>query len=835
MIRHTICHWDPGVRPAPITMKPIPTSHSGSRALSLLATWLAVGIQAHAESPPAFEPQPDFYQVVSGQANRLNPRSGGYTALGAKNQSYNAAGYNQLDGYVYAWGRYSPYKNQLIRIHGDGSFVALGASVPNSDVSPETGYYAADMDYDGNLWVRSNKLDGGSALVRINVETNTYDIVRFTGASAGGVADLVYMEIDGRPHFFGARHQRLFIWDVEAGSVSRIDVANLPEGRTTYGAAYTDKDGSLFVSSNKGGVYQILNFTSPNPRAVYLLDSAVTNNNDGWSIPQQDSPILIPENQPPAITMGDSATTDLPGAKIGISLNISDEGLPLEGDGLTIKWTQESGPGEVKFSRDHRATTDVSFSKNGDYVIRATADDGEYSVSEDFNVHVADDDVKGVSTYAVSDDEYRQARRVWAQVKDQLHCRDEGTPLETEKLGFDTDDYHLAQDSEVFVTLIYDGGNYRNTLGWYDASQPETYTTIWKDASTGPNLPLRQGAMASLGVLPAGTDLRFHLKQDGAREGELMIHQDAVRNPEGMEHVAGRLFSEVTEQRPLVLAFEDWEYGKTDLDYNDVIFQIQIRPVSLGTTQYDDVIPGASGIQSNRQARGVEQHLRRVGIARASFEHIGQLYYLPDRPITLTMIEDRSSMKFDLCAYDHGAIDHLEPSSLDYRKAAAESAISLMDDRSSNIGSTTSFDPGAHGLAGKTVGFFIVPNNVRSTYLRNPWRYTPKGQGERTKRQPLFTLNGANPGLADQFLSFSGIGGTVFAIEDHSRHEDPYLPEAGEVSNSSFDDIIIHFDAVLESAGNFAEAYRIGSPDPTSNFVESDGHAPRDPQVGCCY
>ncbi|MBK1828169.1 DUF4114 domain-containing protein [Haloferula rosea] len=807
-----------------------------STCLQLLASpCLALALHAQDEAPPVFEPQPDFYQVVSGQANRLNPRSGGYTPLGVKTESYNAAGYNPLDGYVYAWGRYAPYKDKLIRIHGDGSYRIIGTPVPNADASPETGYYAADMDHDGNLWVRSNKLDSGSALIRINVETNRYDIIRFSGASAGGVADLVYLKIDGRPYFFGARHQRLFIWDVEARTVSRVNVANLPEGRTTYGAAYTDKDGSLFVSSNKGGVYQILNFTKYNPRAVYLLDSAVTNNNDGWSIPEQASPIIVPENQPPAITLGDSATTDLPGASVNIALTITDEGLPLEGDGLTIQWTQESGPGEAKFSRNHRATTDVTFTKNGDYVIRATADDGEYQVSEDFNVTVTNDDVSKITTYAVSEDAYRQARQLWAQVKEQLHCRNEGTPLETEKLGFNPEDFHLQEDSEVLVTLIYDGGTNRNTLGWHDASNPDLKTTIWQDASTGPNLPLRQGARASLGVLPAGTDLRFHLIQDGARGGSLMLYQDAYLNPGSMEHVAARLFTGVTEDRPLILAFEDWELGYTDLDYNDVIFQIEFRPVSLGTTQYDNVIPGISGIHSNREARGVERHLRNLGIARASFEHVGQLYQLPNHPIQVTMIEDRSSMKFDLCVYDHGKLDHLDPSSLEYRKKAAESAISIMDDRLCNIGSVTTMDPVALGLSGKTVGFFIVPNNTRSTFLRNPWRYTPKGQGERTKRQPLFTLNGANAGNRDQFLSFVGNSGTVFAIEDHSRYEDEALPEDGAVSDNTFDDIIIHFDTVLETTGGFHEDYRIGSPDPTTGFIEDDGHLPREDDVECCY
>lgn len=806
------------------------------RCRDLLGASLTLAIPAQAASnPPVFEPQPDFYQVISGQANRLNARSGGYTPLGGNHSPYNAAGYNPLDGYVYAWGRFAPYKDKLIRIHGDGSFEILGSLKPSGETSPETNYYAGDMDHEGNLWVRSNKLDGGSALIRINVQTMRYEVVHFTGASASGVADLVYLRIDGRPYFFGARHQRLFIWDVDARTVNRVNVANLPEGRTTYGAAYTDKDGSLFVSSNNGGVYQILNFTTPSPRAVYLLDSAVTNNNDGWSIPEEASPILIPENQPPAITLREDATTDLDGATINIDLKVSDEGLPLEGDGLTIRWTQESGPGEAKFSRNHRANTNVTFSKDGDYVIRATADDGEYEVSEDFNVRVVNDDVESISTWTVPEDDYRQARKIWAQVKEQLHCREEGTVLEAEKLGFHPDDFHLTTDAEVIVTLIYDGGNHRNTLGWYEASDPQTRTTIWHDASTGPSLPLRQGARASLGILPAGTDLRFHLIQDGARDGQLTLFQDAALNPSGMEHVAGRLFNGLDDDRPLILAFEDWEYGISDLDYNDVIFQVEFRPVVMPTTQYDFVIPEVGGIHSNRQARGVEQHLRHLGIARSDFEHTGQLYQLPDHPIRVTMVEDRSSMKFDLCVYDHSLEAHLDPSSLAYRREAAKNAVSILDDRLGDLGSVVSFDPRLHGLAGRTVGFFIVPNNTRSTFLRNPWRYTPKGQGERTKRQPLFTLDSANPGGLDQFLSFAGAGGTVFAIEDHSRFEDFWEPEAGEVSDDTFDDIIIHFSTVLERAGHFPQGYRLASPDPTTGWAGDDGHQARPAGVKCCY
>ena len=54
------------------------------------------------ENPPVFEPTPAFFQVVSGQLNALDPNSGGYTSIGAKLSSYNAAGYNVLHQYAYA-------------------------------------------------------------------------------------------------------------------------------------------------------------------------------------------------------------------------------------------------------------------------------------------------------------------------------------------------------------------------------------------------------------------------------------------------------------------------------------------------------------------------------------------------------------------------------------------------------------------------------------------------------------------------------------------------------------------------------------------------------------
>ncbi|MGJ8673381.1 DUF6923 family protein [Rubritalea sp.] len=789
---------------------------------------LAGESQLFAEEVP-FERQPEFFQVVSGQLNALNPRDGVYTKIGDNNESYNAAGYNIQDDYVYAWGRYAPYKDQLIRIHGDGSFSALGTPSTEGRKVPTYNIYAGDMDFEGHLWVRGDRFYSPD-LMKINVETSTYEMVSFSGINPGGVADLVYQEIDGKGYFFGARNQDLYTWDVENKTVTRVSVKNLPSGRVAYGAAYTDLNGSLFVSSNAGGVYQIINHTTDSPRAAFLLDSVVTRNNDGFSCPAAESPLIVPENQEPIITIEDGGVTIGGTRRCTVDLGIADEGLPLTGDGLTVEWSHQTGPDVIKFYDDNESKTEMYFSKNGQYVARCSASDGELTVFEDFYITVADDAVSSVDTYSQTEDAYEYSRNLWSEVKEQLHCKKNGTFLEVEKRGFNAEDFVLEVDSEVIVTAIYDGGTHRNTLFWYNGNEPSESTAVWHSYVMGPAAPLKPGSRASLGVLPAGTPLRFGLVVDGARGDETMVFQDAEYNPEGAIQCAARLFDGDSD-RPLVLAFEDQVAG--DEDFNDVIFQIEIIPRYRGVAQYDDVITGQYGLHSDRGRRGVERHLSNFYMDTAEFETLGQVFKLPSEPITVEFIEDRSSMKFDLCVFDYDQLVNLDPSSLEFRKRAAQSAVSILDDRKTNPGDSVTFDPSAYGLAGKNVGFMLVPNNVRQVFLRNPHRYTAKGHGERTKRQPLFSLVGANPGYMDQILTMSDGEMTVLCIEDHTRYENADAPEDGDVSNSSFDDAIIVIKGNLEGVNLFDNMYGLPTEDPTLGFTGEDGITPREGIV--CY
>lgn len=801
----------------------------GTFCSATLLTCLAFSaIDIRAEGIP-FERQPNFFQVVSGQLNSLDPRDGVYTKIGDKLESYNAAGYNIKDDMVYAWGRYAPYKDQLVRIHGDGTFVALGTPTTTGTVVPTFRIYAGDMDFEGNLWVRGDRFYSPD-LMKINVETSTYEMVQFTGVNPGGVADIVYQEFEGGKYFYGTRNQDLYVWDLSNYTVTKVPVKNLPEGRVAYGAAYTDQGGNLYVSNNGGGVYQIINHRTSEPRAVFILDSLVTGNNDGFSCPVVESPLVIPDNQAPTITMEDNAITTSGDKRAIIDLGIADEGLPFEGNGLEVSWKHQSGPAKMQFASPEESKTEITFPKNGQYIARCEATDGELTVSEEFHIDVVDDQVVAVETYSKSEDDYKYSRRMWAEVKEQLHCRKNGTVLESEKRGFDASNYRLSQDSEVILTAIYDGGSYRNTVFWYDANNNTQKTEIWHSYMLEPNTPLKPGSRASLGVLPAGTDLRFGLLVDGARGGDVEVYQDSELNPESREQCAGRLFG-LNHDGTMILAFEDQVNG--DEDFNDVIFQVEIIPRFRGVAQYDDVIPGHLGIHSDRERRGVERHLSNLEMNDAAHEVVSQLFLMPETPVTIEFLEDRSSMKFDLRVFDYDKVKHLDPSSLEFRRRATKASIRLVNDRTADPGDTISFNPSNYGLNGKTVGLVFVPNNTRWVFLRNSSRYTPKGKGNRTKRQPLFSLVNGNPGNMDQILTFTRDDTTVICLEDHSRYENEDNPELGAVSNHSFDDAIFVVRGGLKGVNIFDNLYGLPTVDPTEDFDGEDGVAKRDGII--CY
>jgi hypothetical protein len=92
-------------------------------------------------------------------------------------------------------------------------------------------------------------------------------------------------------------------------------------------------------------------------------------------------------NQPPTGSAGADAAVTLPGS-VGLDGTVSDDGLPVPPGAVSTVWSRTSGPGTVTFADAAAVDTTASFSAAGSYVLRLTADDGQYAVFDEVTVTV---------------------------------------------------------------------------------------------------------------------------------------------------------------------------------------------------------------------------------------------------------------------------------------------------------------------------------------------------------------------------------------------------------------------------------------------------------------
>ncbi len=175
---------------------------------------------------------------------------------------------------------------------------------------------------------------------------------------------------------------------------------------------------SIYVTSTSGSLVETVDISAANPRHaedvvlapaaanpgqthMYVVDRGVDNQadpneNDGKMYEMNAS--LPSGNQPPAVNAGADRAVVMP-ATVSLDGSVSDDGLPA-GATVTSTWSQLPGaPGSASFTNPTSATTDVSFSAPGTYVLRLTADDTELQASDDVTVRV---DPEGATTLDVS-------------------------------------------------------------------------------------------------------------------------------------------------------------------------------------------------------------------------------------------------------------------------------------------------------------------------------------------------------------------------------------------------------------------------------------------------
>src|SRR5207247_2071491 len=112
----------------------------------------------------------------------------------------------------------------------------------------------------------------------------------------------------------------------------------------------------------------------------------LTASDSAFTVFDETAITVEPQNQPPVVNAGADLTITLPNTAT-LNGTVTDDGLP-PGSTLTIQWSKVSGPGTVTLSAPNAASTMASFSVAGSYVVKLTASDSEFIVSDEAAIDV---------------------------------------------------------------------------------------------------------------------------------------------------------------------------------------------------------------------------------------------------------------------------------------------------------------------------------------------------------------------------------------------------------------------------------------------------------------
>ncbi len=141
-------------------------------------------------------------------------------------------------------------------------------------------------------------------------------------------------------------------YDVFPGTVDTVVWSKVSgPGAVTFSNPSNTVTAATFSTN---GIYRLRLFAS---------DSFLSGSND----------LFVTVDAPPVVNAGPATTNTFPGS-ITLSGVASDDGLPTNGV-LTVTWSKISGPGTVVFGNAAATNSTATFSTNGIYVLRLTADD----------------------------------------------------------------------------------------------------------------------------------------------------------------------------------------------------------------------------------------------------------------------------------------------------------------------------------------------------------------------------------------------------------------------------------------------------------------------------
>jgi hypothetical protein len=227
-------------------------------------------------SPSPFTCTSNFYQVINGTLEVLNPSTGAYTNIGPNaGFAYNAIGYNTLDNFIYGL-RIGANGGDLLQIASDGTVTDLGLPAG----LPAGNYDDGSIDDSGNLYVRATT----HSLYKVNIATMTTTTLPLTGVAISGYDSVIIGS-----NYYTMAGATLFTVNLTTGVASSATVtgpANWLNSSGEFGAAWSDQTGELFFSNNgSGSIYKITDYVTASPIASFEVAGTVTYNNDGANCP----------------------------------------------------------------------------------------------------------------------------------------------------------------------------------------------------------------------------------------------------------------------------------------------------------------------------------------------------------------------------------------------------------------------------------------------------------------------------------------------------------------------------------------------------------------------
>ena len=260
---------------------------------------------------------------------------------------------------------------------GDGAFVESGGTV----VMEAENWDDNDTGNSDGLWTEATTLTGyvgdGYMVAPTKASNETW---------ADGGAELDYaMDITNagtyriymrRNHFMGGQNSCHV--GLDGSSVSVYD----NQGLTMDTWLWPTSNVTMYLSAGT----HTLNIRRYESK--YAIDRIVLTTDTSWT-PSGNGPAesVRGSNEAPTVSAGSDDECTLPN---GISLDgtVTDDGNPDPPGSVTTTWSKQSGPGTVTFGSSSAVDTTASFSTDGTYVLRLTADDNDLTAYDEVTITV---------------------------------------------------------------------------------------------------------------------------------------------------------------------------------------------------------------------------------------------------------------------------------------------------------------------------------------------------------------------------------------------------------------------------------------------------------------